>query len=97
MALSRMYWRVPVAAAWCVVPICRALWAERVMLSRVKFPLLWTPSGSWASERAMGLGMRWNCSRPMFIALSVAPMEKMETMTPIMRATCCFHGVAPMR
>ena len=31
------------------------------------------------------------------MALSVAPMEKMETMTPIMMAICCFQGVAPMR
>ncbi len=31
------------------------------------------------------------------MALSVAPMEKMETMTPIMMASCCFQGVAPMR
>src|ERR1700735_4011005 len=45
----------------------------------------------------MGLGRRWKDSRPLFIALSVAPMEKMETMTPIMMAICCFHGVAPMR
>ena len=26
------------------------------------------------------------------MALSVMPMEKMETMTPIIRASCCFHG-----
>ena len=31
------------------------------------------------------------------MALSVAPMEKIETMTPIIMAICCFHGVAPMR
>ncbi len=45
----------------------------------------------------MGCGRRWNDSRPLFMALSVAPMEKMEMMTPIMMATCCFQGVAPMR
>ena len=31
------------------------------------------------------------------MALRVAPMEKMQTMTPIMSASCCFQGVAPMR
>src|SRR5258707_15574988 len=45
----------------------------------------------------MGLGRRWKVSRPLFMALRVAPMEKMETMTPIMMAICCFQGVAAMR
>ena len=31
------------------------------------------------------------------MALRVAPMEKTEMMTPIMTASCCFQGVAPMR
>ena len=65
--------------------------------SRVKWPLFWTPSGSMASVKGMGVGRRWKDSRPVFMALSVAPMEKMEMMTPIMRASCCFQGVAPMR
>ncbi len=67
------------------------------MWSRVKEPLFWTPSGSWSSEKVMGLGRRWKVSRPLFMALRVAPMEKMLTMTPIMMASCCFQGVAPMR
>ncbi len=94
MALSRMYW-------WALESSCR-VWSStlrevRARWSRVKLPLFCTPSGSWASERAMGCCRRWKLSRPLFMALSVAPMEKMETMTPNMRASCCFQGVAPMR
>ncbi len=33
----------------------------------------------------------------MFIAFSVAPIENTDTITPTITATCCFHGVAPIR
>ncbi len=45
----------------------------------------------------MGDFMGVNCSRPLFMALSVMPIEKTETMTPTITAICCFQGVAPIR
>src|SRR5216683_3659238 len=95
MELRRMYCFALVISslAWlsvlCEVRVIRSL--------LVKLSLFWTPSGRWSSENTIGLGRRWKVSRPLFMALSVAPMEKMETMTPIMMAICCFQGVAPMR
>jgi hypothetical protein len=65
--------------------------------SRGKLPWFCTPSGRASSEIATGFGMRWKLSRPLFMAFNVIPMERTETMTPIMMASCCFQGVAPMR
>src|SRR6185437_5279878 len=36
-------------------------------------------------------------SSPRFMAFSVSPMEKTQTMTPTITASCCFQGVAPTR
>ena len=33
----------------------------------------------------------------MFIMFSVTPIANVETRTPIISASCCFHGVAPTR
>ena len=66
-------------------------------LSREKGPLFWTPSARSCGVTRMGWGRRWKVSRPLFMALSVAPIEKTEMMTPAMTAACCFQGVAPMR
>ena len=85
LVISSLAW----LSALCEVRVIRSL--------LVKLPLFCTPSGRWSSEKTMGLGRRWKVSRPLFMALRVAPMEKMETMTPIMMAICCFQGVAPMR
>ncbi len=56
-----------------------------------------TCTPSCGTEIFQGREVSRNSSRPLFITFSVAPMTKVETTTPIMRASCCFHGVAPMR
>ena len=67
------------------------------MVSRMNGPPLCTPSGRASSDTARGVGSRWKLSKPLFIALSVGPIAKTLTITPTMTATCCFHGVAPIR
>jgi len=81
----------------CCFVLSAALWEVMAMASRLKLPSFWTPSGRAVSESGMAWVMRWNCSRPRVHRVERAPMEKMQTMTPIMRASCCFQGVAPMR
>ena len=44
-----------------------------------------------------GCDVAWNSSSPLFIRFSVKPITTVEITTPIISASCCFQGVAPIR
>ena len=65
--------------------------------SRENAPWFCTQSGSCVSGKAFGCGSRVKLSKPLFIHPSTTPITSVEITTPNITATCCFHGVAPIR